>query len=147
MKNYAIPFHKLILVFTFIDLGLDVEEEKIEGSTPRESLGDAADFCELPSFEASISYSEAEINPKHDSQWRGFFRKLKPAMGLHTFHHSIPSIKKLSKKKSRQLTKSMPGLPSNLDAEFYCFESSWLNFSLSDLQNATDNFSRGQSLL
>lgn len=117
-------------------------EDKIEESTPGDSPGEVvADFCELPSFKASNLYSEA----KH-AQWRGFFRKLKPAMHLHPFHPNIPSIKKLSKKKSRMLTKNMPGLPSNLDTEFYCFESSWLNFSLSELQRATNNFSRGQSL-
>lgn len=123
-----------------------MEEEKIEGSSPRESFEDDT-VCEVASSNASTSYSEAGINPKHDSQWRGFFRKLKPAMGLHAFHPTIPSVKKLSKKKSRNLTKSMPGLPSHLDAEFYCLESSWLNFSLSDLENATNHFSHGQYLL
>ncbi|WOG83352.1 hypothetical protein DCAR_0102527 [Daucus carota subsp. sativus] len=55
---------------------------------------------------------------------------------------SIPSIKKLSKKKSRHLRNSVPELPSTMDSEFYCFESSWLNFSLSDIKNATNDFNR-----
>lgn len=56
---------------------------------------------------------------------------------------SIPSIKKLSKKKSKNLRESVPELPSTVDSEFYCFESSWLNFSLSEIEKATDDFNRG----
>ncbi|KAK1380168.1 receptor-like cytosolic serine/threonine-protein kinase RBK2 [Heracleum sosnowskyi] len=93
-----------------------------------------------------MTQSEPESSSKYEFPWRGFgfLRKFrKPPTGPHTSHPAPLSQKKLPKSKSRSSTKSMPaGLPSQLDPDFYCFESSWLNFTLSDLQNATNNFSR-----
>ena len=101
--------------------------------------------------EVNMSHSEPESSSKYEFPWRGFgfLRKFrKPPTGTHSYYPSLPSQKKLIKSKSRNSTKSMPpGLPSQLDSDFYCFESSWLNFTLSDLQNATNNFSRGTHLL
>ncbi|KVH89890.1 receptor-like cytosolic serine/threonine-protein kinase RBK2 isoform X1 [Cynara cardunculus var. scolymus] len=95
-----------------------------------------------------ISGLVAQIDPKtHPKQWSGFLHKFKkaPSATLHTFNPgipSIPSIKKLTKKKSKKLMQSMPEMSSHLDAELYCFEASWTNYSLKELKDATNNFSR-----
>lgn len=98
-----------------------------------------------------ISHSEPESSSKYEFPWRGFgfLRKFKkPPTGSHTSHPAPISHKKLPKSKSKNSTKSLPpGLPSQLDPDFYCFESSWLNFTLFDLQKATNNFSRGTNFL
>ncbi|KAK3011357.1 hypothetical protein RJ639_012066, partial [Escallonia herrerae] len=122
---------------------LDIAEENVHGSSPRVLSDDETEY-ETGSPKESTSDSEGQANSKsHSFQLKGFIRKLRkaPAKGLHTFHPSMPSVKKLSRKKSRNSTRSMPAMPPNLDAEFYCFESSWINFSLSDLQKATNSFS------
>ncbi|RAL38488.1 hypothetical protein DM860_002466 [Cuscuta australis] len=79
---------------------------------------------------------------KTHSQWYGFFKKLKkgPGVSLQTFHPAIPSLysfRKHSKKRSR---KNM--VPPQMDADIvpHFFETSWKNFSLSELEKATDNF-------
>ncbi|KAK2995554.1 hypothetical protein RJ640_014951 [Escallonia rubra] len=123
---------------------LEIAEENVHGSSPRVLSDDETEYG-TGSPKESTSDSEGQANSKsHSFQLKGFIQKLRkaPAKGLHTFHPSMPSIKKLSRKKSRNSTRSMPAMPPNLDAEIYCFESSWINFSLSDLQKATDSFSR-----
>ncbi|KAA8527517.1 hypothetical protein F0562_034768 [Nyssa sinensis] len=118
---------------------LDVNEEIVDASLPREVLEDDPEA----SSKASTSDSEVQLNQKSDSQWRGFFSILKkrPAMVLHSFHPTIPSIKMLAKTKSINSRQDLPELSPPLDTEFYCFKSSWKNFSLSELQTATNNFS------
>ncbi|KAL8100289.1 receptor-like cytosolic serine/threonine-protein kinase RBK2 [Apium graveolens] len=143
------------------ELGIQEDEEDNIDESP-----EIATECETESPNASTSYHH-----RHHSQLRGlhFLSKLKrgPVKGLHHLHNnihkpsihkptihkpnihtpnipkpSIPSIKKLSKKKSRHLRESVPELPSTVDSEFYCFESSWLNFSLSEIKKATHDFNR-----
>nr|XP_043612304.1 receptor-like cytosolic serine/threonine-protein kinase RBK2 isoform X2 [Erigeron canadensis] len=99
------------------------------------------------SSRSGVSDLEAQDDPKtHPKQSHGFLRNLKkaPTVSLHTFNPglpSIPSLKKLTKKKSRKLMQSISEYPSRLDADFYCFEASWKNYSLAELKHATDNFS------
>ncbi|XP_057485748.1 receptor-like cytosolic serine/threonine-protein kinase RBK2 isoform X1 [Actinidia eriantha] len=124
---------------------LGIEDEKIDESSVRQGVFEDDPESESASSKASTSDSEAHANQKSGPQWRGFFRKLKkgPTMGLHTFHPSIPSIKMLSRKKSRNARQSLPVVLDDptLDGELYCFKSSWTNFSLDDLETATSNFS------
>ncbi|KAL8515463.1 hypothetical protein ACS0TY_014234 [Phlomoides rotata] len=96
---------------------------------------------------ASTSDAEAaKIMEKSDSQWKGFLRKLKKGPDVHfrTFH-PIPhllSIKKLSsKRRGTRSTQSLPELPTQIDGDlYYCFETSWKNFTLADLKEITNNF-------
>lgn len=85
------------------------------------------------------------------TQWRGFFRKLRKGSTM-SFHHNIPSltsIKKMSRKKSRNSDQHQDIIPTvlnnpDLDSQLsHCFESSWKNFSLADIKLATNNFSPG----
>ncbi|EPS68618.1 hypothetical protein M569_06148, partial [Genlisea aurea] len=90
---------------------------------------------------ASSDAENGKTDGKDDSQWKGFLRKLKKGHSFHPTMPHLPSIKKLSRKKTSRSPQSLPSLPS-LDADlYYCFETSWKNFSLSDLQEATNNFS------
>lgn len=120
----------------------DAEDNKSKSEPASPKAYDAAGSS---SFRFGISdlVAQVETQPK---QFCGFLRKLKkaPSASLHTFNSglpSLPSLKKLTKKKSRKLMQSIPELPSQLDAELYCFEASWTNYSLAELKDATDNFS------
>ncbi|XP_073314167.1 receptor-like cytosolic serine/threonine-protein kinase RBK2 isoform X2 [Primulina huaijiensis] len=125
---------------------LSVEEVLVEECLLREENGEVA----KPETVSNSVTRTLELEPKtdgnSDSQWKGFIRKLKkgPTMNLHSFHPSIlnlPSIKKLSRRRTRN-TQSLPGLPTHIEVDlYYCFETSWKSFSLSDLEEATDNFS------
>ncbi|KAL9161455.1 hypothetical protein ABFS82_07G022700 [Erythranthe guttata] len=124
----------------------DVEVANIEGGSPREENQDD-EKLKITSPTASTSDAPQQDNGKNDSQWKGFLRKLKkgPNMHFQPFHPTIPhllSIKKLSRKRTSRSTQSLPSLPPHIEADlYYCFETSWKNFTLSDLEEATNNFS------
>ncbi|GKA20100.1 receptor-like cytosolic serine/threonine-protein kinase RBK2 isoform X1, partial [Tanacetum coccineum] len=122
--------------------GVEDNRSKSEPSSPTNN--DAADSSSL---RFSLSDKAAHVDQKtHQKQLGGFLHSLKkaPSATLHTLNPglpSIPSIKKLTRKKGRKLVKNLPELSSQLDADLYCFEASWKNFSLSELKDATNNFS------
>ncbi|XP_075489160.1 receptor-like cytosolic serine/threonine-protein kinase RBK2 [Primulina tabacum] len=125
---------------------VSVEEVLVEECFLREENGEVA----KPETVSNSVTRTLELEPKtdgnSDSQWKGFIRKLKkgPTMNWHSFHPSIlnlPSIKKLSRRRTRN-TQSLPALPTHIEVDlYYCFETSWKSFSLLDLEEATDNFS------
>ncbi|KAK8338635.1 hypothetical protein V6Z11_A09G267600 [Gossypium hirsutum] len=88
------------------------------------------------SSDSENQYSFAQI-----VQWRGFLQLLKKGPGIAS--QTLPQFKpRFSRKKSKRLRDEMvPNLCSALDAEMSCSKSSWKNFSLSELEEATDNFS------
>ncbi|KAL3508016.1 hypothetical protein ACH5RR_033398 [Cinchona calisaya] len=119
---------------------LNIEEEKEDEIADREAPKDEPE-SETTVSEASTSDSQDQMDDKSDSQWRGFLRKLKKGPTIPSLP-SLPSIKKISRKKSRNITQSLPALPPSLDSQLYhCFEASWKNFTLSELETATNNFS------
>ncbi|XP_058201091.1 receptor-like cytosolic serine/threonine-protein kinase RBK2 [Rhododendron vialii] len=124
---------------------LDMDDAKLEDPSLGRGVSEDDPESETASSKASTSDSDGQQNHKSGPQWRGFFRKLKkgPAMGFHTFHPSIPAIKMLSRIKSRNSRKSLPTIDDpTFDTDLYCFKSSWKNFSLSELETATDSFSQ-----
>ncbi|KAF7151264.1 hypothetical protein RHSIM_Rhsim02G0015900 [Rhododendron simsii] len=131
---------------TPVDLrSLDMDDAKLEDPSLGRGVSEDDPESETASSKASTSDSDGQQNHKSSPQWRGFFRKLKkgPAMGFHTFHPSIPAIKMLSRKKSRNSRKSLPTIDDpTFDTDLYCFRSSWKNFSLSELETATGSFSQ-----
>lgn len=79
--------------------------------------------------------------------WRHFFRVFRkgPAPSFHTLPPLKEGVPKLSQRRSRSRKfreAIIPTLNSPLDGEFCHFKSSWKNFSLSELQAATDTFSK-----
>ncbi|KAE8717685.1 Receptor-like cytosolic serine/threonine-protein kinase RBK2 [Hibiscus syriacus] len=85
------------------------------------------------------SYSESQNGISQIVQWRGFSRIMKRG----PTSQSLPPVKPtLTRKNSKRFRDDiLPNLCSALDAELGGFKSSWTNFSLSDLQEATNNFS------
>ncbi|KAL6548440.1 hypothetical protein OROGR_008861 [Orobanche gracilis] len=125
----------------------DMEVTTLEGCSPRGESEYEAKPNESSSTASVWDTEQAKVNAKTDSQWKGFLRKLKkgPTMHFQTFHPTIPhllSIKKLSRKRTNRSSQSLPALPPHIEADlYYCFETSWKNFTLTDLEEATDNFS------
>ncbi|KAK8984114.1 hypothetical protein V6N11_029442 [Hibiscus sabdariffa] len=98
------------------------------------------------SNKASVSsYSEPQNGLAQIVQWRGFFRILKKGAGISS-QSALPPVKpKLTRKNSKRFRGDVtPNLCSALDAELSCFKSFWKNFSLLELQEATNNFSNGE---
>ncbi|XVE65700.1 hypothetical protein DITRI_Ditri08aG0020700 [Diplodiscus trichospermus] len=90
---------------------------------------------------STSSDTESQQNAATIAHWRGFFRLLKKGPGISP-QTLPPLIPKLTRRKSKRIRDDMvPNLCSALDAELCCFKSSWKNFSLAELQEATDNFS------
>ncbi|XP_016672296.2 receptor-like cytosolic serine/threonine-protein kinase RBK2 isoform X2 [Gossypium hirsutum] len=76
------------------------------------------------------------------TQWRGFFPALKKGVVIPT-HSLTPLIPKFTRRKSKRIREdTIPQSSPALDTEAFNFKSSWKNFSLSELQEATDNYSR-----
>lgn len=64
--------------------------------------------------------------------------------------HTVPlrSVPKLTWRKSRRIREDfIPGLNSDLETELCYFRPSWKNFTLEELEDATDNFSHGSPKL
>ncbi|XP_022740579.1 receptor-like cytosolic serine/threonine-protein kinase RBK2 [Durio zibethinus] len=145
---------------------LDTEVEKIDQPSPTDALEDCSKGT-VESIEPSVesmesrgigtmesaesestsckastsSDTENQLNLATIVQWRGFFRLLKKGPGITP--QTLPPLKpKLTRRKSKRIRDEMvPQLCSALDAELCCFKSTWKNFSLSELQEATNNFS------
>lgn len=126
-----------------------IDNNSTEESPQRREVSGNDQESEPTSSLASTSDSETRHSSESGSephhQWSGFFRKLKkgPQKALHTLHPSMPSIKILSRKKSRNSRQSLPSISDpTLNPELYCLKSSWKLFSLSELETATDYFSK-----
>lgn len=141
---------------------LSVGEDHMDEDSTREVIKEDKVYEESIRETSAPDQTESETTTSKTSTldsdgWQGFIKRLKkgPSIQLHTFHPtipslpSLPSIKILSKRKSRSARRSMPMLPApTLDADLqHCFEANWKNFSLSELKQATDNFSTGKDIL
>ncbi|PPS16809.1 hypothetical protein GOBAR_AA03814 [Gossypium barbadense] len=103
--------------------------------------------CSTPTTRIISSDSENQYSFAQIVQWRGFLQLLKKGPGIAS--QTLPQFKpRFSRKKSKRLRDEMvPNLCSALDAEMSCSKSSWKNFSLSELEEATDNFSPEENLI
>ncbi|XP_009760982.1 receptor-like cytosolic serine/threonine-protein kinase RBK2 isoform X1 [Nicotiana tabacum] len=126
----------------------DLSGKVIKDNEYEESTRDASEDGSESETTTSKS-STSDSDGKFQSQWKGFIKRLKigSSIHLHTFHPSIPSlpsIKMIAKRKSKSTEQNMPMVPApSLDTDLrHCFQAHWKNFFLSDLQKATDNFSR-----
>lgn len=126
---------------------LEIEEGGLPDYSPR-SIESGT-----PSSKASTSDTEAQPGLRDDNnnnQWRGFFKLLKKGsqMPFQTFH-PLKNVPKLTRRKSKRIREDLipslnsPALTSSFDTELCCFKSSWKNFTLSELQAATNDFSHG----
>ncbi|RHN72360.1 putative protein kinase RLK-Pelle-RLCK-VI family [Medicago truncatula] len=125
--------------YMLLDLSvLETENGDQSEYSPRSQESDT------PSSRASTSDSEGGTR-----QWRGFFKLIKkgPQMPFHTFH-PLKNVPKLTRRKSKRIREEFipslnsPALQSSFDSEFMCFKSSWKNFTLAEIQAATNDFSQ-----
>lgn len=141
---------------TILDLAaLEIEEGSQSEYSPR------SQESETPSSRASTSDSEGPPglrgninNINNNNQWRGFFKLLKKGsqMPFQPFH-PLKNVPKLTRRKSKRIREDLipslnsPALQSSFDSEFCCFKSSWKNFTLSEIQAATNDFSHGMKIV
>ncbi|XP_019055958.1 PREDICTED: receptor-like cytosolic serine/threonine-protein kinase RBK2 [Nelumbo nucifera] len=122
---------------------LDMEGRQ-DGSSPRGVPEDNTRSAESEtgSPKESTSDIDAQALAKVAFHWNGFFRLLKcPKMRqIYTFHPvGVPKFSKWKGKHTREA--SVPNLNPAEDTELYPFKSSWKNFTLSEIESATNNFS------
>lgn len=109
-------------------------KEKLDSSSPTGILEDY--------FRSSGSESTSSGEPKPPAFWHGIFKLLrskssKPVSKLHPL-----SVLKLSKRLSNSMRESLH-LHFRFDSNVGSFNSPWKNFTLRDLQAATNYFSHG----
>uniref|UniRef100_A0A7N0T2G1 non-specific serine/threonine protein kinase n=1 Tax=Kalanchoe fedtschenkoi TaxID=63787 RepID=A0A7N0T2G1_KALFE len=107
-------------------------------------LDSSASFeSETESSKASTSDSDQGGQPK-STQWHGFFKLLKKKSAITGLHfNTIPTINvpKLTRKKSKKALEATAPADCSVEGGFGYLKSSWKNFSLAELQAATNNFS------
>ncbi|XP_010024469.2 receptor-like cytosolic serine/threonine-protein kinase RBK2 isoform X2 [Eucalyptus grandis] len=123
-------------------------EGRADDSSPRGVFEDDLSGVE-PSVTSPASTSSSEchsFSKGSNNKWRGFLRTLKKGspVRFHTF--PLKSVPKLTRRKSTRIREDMvPAFHASLDTELgdlSYFKPSWRNFTLIELQDATDNFSR-----
>lgn len=128
------------------DLGcLEMDKEGQDEFSPRGVLDSCIQSLEEPEMDSSNNTSSPETrfscsNSKKISRWHGILNMWgrKSMRRLPTF----PSFMSKESRRKRSERDSMPlGLYRPDDKSFSYFRSSWKNFSLRDLQSATNNFS------
>ncbi|KAF8401591.1 hypothetical protein HHK36_012536 [Tetracentron sinense] len=119
---------------------LDMEKESRDVSSPRGVLEDCIRSLESEtgSSKASTSDSEPQPNTRAASHWRGFFQLLKTRSMRRLPTFPPLNVSKFSRRKSRSVKENMN---TPVDSDLCYFKSSWKNFTLSELQTATNNFS------
>lgn len=135
-RSSGLPDSFSALDLTSFDFeALEMAEMHGEEPSPREA-------CGYTSESDTVSTSDSEhLHSGSNSHWKGFIHMLKKGPKRFQTLHPL-SIPKLSRRKSRSARHSMiPAIPS-FDPELCCIKSSWKNFSLKNIQEATNNFSR-----
>ncbi|XP_030512358.2 receptor-like cytosolic serine/threonine-protein kinase RBK2 [Rhodamnia argentea] len=122
-------------------------EGRANDTSPRGIFDDGLGSVDLDvTSPTSTSSSECQSYSKSSSnRWQGFLRSLKKGstVRFHTF--PLKSVPKLTRRKSRRIREDMvPAFHASLGTELgelNYFKPSWRNFTLLELQEATDNFS------
>lgn len=132
---------------------LDLENESKDDSSPRGVLEDCSRSLDSETTTSRASTSDWEGHPdsRNPSHWKGFFRLLKKGPQFQMRFQTFPPLKgvpKLTRRKSKRIREDMlpvlsPVMDSSIETEFCYFRSSWKNFTLAELQDATNNFSQG----
>ncbi|KAK9288759.1 hypothetical protein L1049_017223 [Liquidambar formosana] len=142
-RNIRAGFSVSLSVQDMKELAVE-EEEGIDKSSPRGVIDDCLRSLESETDSSNVSTSDSDTRPnsKAAPHWRGFFKLLKKKSGMHFQTFPALSSPKLTRRKSKKARDNMvPVLNPPVDDEFSYFKSSWKNFTLSELQVATDNFS------
>ncbi|CAH8381458.1 unnamed protein product [Eruca vesicaria subsp. sativa] len=103
--------------------------------------------CPVVSTSAEAQHHSHHHIGLSSGHWRGrFVRLLKKGSSAMPFNTPLKGVPKLTRRKSKRIRDNMvPVLPAatSLDTgDLFCFKPSWRNYSLQDIQTATNGFSR-----
>lgn len=137
-KTYYILCSWFFIFSLLLDLRhLELEKEKEDSSSPREVLeAFMKDFVDSHHEQSHESETTSSTTKTH-YHWTKFFKlwKKKSFKRLGSIPPlSVPKLPKWKSKSSRE---------NQALSKLYNFRSSWVTFSLSELRNATNNFSDG----
>ncbi|RZC55319.1 hypothetical protein C5167_014168 [Papaver somniferum] len=131
-----------------------VEEEKVEGASPRGVIENSERSCAESESDSSskssstTSDSDSQSNPRRSSShWRGMILSVLKSRSIRRLG-SLPPRRGVSKVASLPPLRGVSKVTvcdrrsfSENTNEFSCFKPSWRNFTISELQVATKNFS------
>ncbi|XP_060218006.1 receptor-like cytosolic serine/threonine-protein kinase RBK2 [Lycium barbarum] len=115
----------------------EMENEKHDDSSPRGVIEACIGNQENGSSSSKAKPSGSQLclsNPRMSSRWHKFFKMWKRSSIKRLPSFPPLAVPKISRRKSRSVRENAP-------TSFDPFKSSWKNFTLSDLKNATNNFS------
>ncbi|XP_026450042.1 receptor-like cytosolic serine/threonine-protein kinase RBK2 [Papaver somniferum] len=118
---------------------LDLERAKIDEHSPRGVLGDCISSFESEIGSSNASTSDSEPQPQH--RWRGFARLLKSRSMRRLPSIGPMRVPKLTRRHSRSARGNPVTTSTPAEDNDFCLLTTWKNFSLSELQTATNNFS------
>ncbi|XP_075490453.1 receptor-like cytosolic serine/threonine-protein kinase RBK2 isoform X2 [Primulina tabacum] len=126
---------------------MEMDKDKSKACSPDTVLEDFLRSAESEtdsSKATSTSQSEVQIDPKPGSRWAEFFQLLRvKSKGQLTTLHSL-KFRNLSRRFSSSAEEEVLGVTSAvLDPHLNYFKPQWKNFTFSELQTATCNFSQG----
>ncbi|KAJ4969375.1 hypothetical protein NE237_016076 [Protea cynaroides] len=131
---------RLPVSISFQDLAY-LRKEIEDESSPRGVLEDSERRMESETDSSKASTSGSEVQPRATSHWYGLFRLLKGSRTLKRFS-TFPAGSVLSRRKDTSVVQSQPPtINPPEEPNFYHPKPSWKNFTLSELQSATNNFS------
>lgn len=117
----------------------EMEKEKEDSSSPRGVLEACIRDLDTRASSPKTNISKPKVCPSNShalSRWRGFFKLWKKSSIKRLSSFPPFAVPKISRRKSRSMRE-------NVDGDFCYFKSAWKNFTFSDLQSATNNFSQG----
>ncbi|XP_073066122.1 receptor-like cytosolic serine/threonine-protein kinase RBK2 isoform X1 [Primulina eburnea] len=126
---------------------MEMEKDKSKACSPDTVLEDFLRSAESEtdsSKATSTSQSEVQIYPKPGSRWAEFFQLLRvKSKGQLATLHSLKSLN-LSRRFSSSAEEEVLGVTrAVLDPHLNYFKPQWKNFTFSELQTATCNFTQG----
>ncbi|KAK6913841.1 Protein kinase domain [Dillenia turbinata] len=116
----------------------------METSSTKSSIQSEGSLDSERASSKASSSSDFEASPpsRVHTHWLGFISALKkgPVSRLQTFQPTL-SIPRFPRRKSKSVGDNViSAIDPVLDSDFYCIRSSWWNFSLAQIMDATDNF-------
>ncbi|KAI4317682.1 hypothetical protein L6164_025532 [Bauhinia variegata] len=141
--------------FSSIDLrSLDIDGESVAECSPRGILEDCSSSSEFEASSSNACTSDLEDQPdsRDNPHSRGLFKILKgPPMRLQNLNirdfRPLRNVPMLTRRRSKRIREEFipnaPPLQPSFDTDqLSCFKSSWINFTLSEIQAATNDFSQ-----
>ncbi|PSS19630.1 Receptor-like serine/threonine-protein kinase [Actinidia chinensis var. chinensis] len=116
----------------------DMEKEKEDNSSPRGVIEACIRGLDTGAGSPKTDVLKPKVcssNSQALSRWRGFFKLWKKSSIKRLPSFPPLAVPKISRRKSKSVRE-------NVDADFCYFKSAWKNFTFSDLQSATNNFSQ-----